>query len=212
MHLGYRLQQQKKKNIFAKECNHRTIGASKKQMENEREIIERILRGESERYAYFVDKYSNALFSLVMQMSDCREEAEELTQDIFLKAFEKLSSFNSGSKFSTWLYRIAYNTTVSAMRKKQAHRNVAIAEERLADIDESAIDELLDSEEENMLARLDKAIEQLTTEERALITLYYIEERGIGETAQITGLTESNVKVRLHRIRKKLYVLIMEDI
>ena len=129
---------------------------------------------------------------------------------IFIKAFQKLSSFNIDSSFSTWLYRIAYNTTISALRKRPCN-SIAIAEEILADTDDTLIDETLSGESEELLQRLERAISMLDAEERALVTLYHLEERSIDETAQITCLKESNVKVKLHRTRKKLYLLIKEQ-
>jgi RNA polymerase sigma-70 factor (ECF subfamily) len=176
---------------------------------NEKDIIKHILRGETHLYAHFVDKYSEAVFSLVAHMINCREDAEEITQDVFIKAFEKLSSFNIDSSFSTWLYRIAYNTTISALRRRPCN-SVAIAEEILADTDDTLVDETLNNENEELLQRLDRAIALLSPEERALVRLYHLEERSISETAQITGLKENSVKVKLHRARKKLYILIKE--
>ena len=177
---------------------------------DEKDIIKHILQGETHLYAHFVDKYSEAVFSLVAHMVNCREDAEEITQDIFIKAFEKLSSFNIDSSFSTWLYRIAYNTTISALRRRPCN-SVTIAEEILANTDEALVDETLSNENEELLLRLDKAIALLSPEERALVRLYHLEERSISETAQITGLKESSVKVKLHRARKKLYILIKEQ-
>ena len=176
---------------------------------DEKDIIKHILRGETHLYAHFVEKYSEAVFSLVAHMINCREDAEEITQDIFLKAFEKLSSFNVDSSFSTWLYRVAYNTTISALRRRPCI-SVAIAEEILADTDDTLVDETLSNENEELLQRLDRAIALLSPGERALVRLYHLEERSISETMQITGLKESSVKVKLYRARKKLYILIKE--
>ncbi len=198
------------KKKYAEICNFVTSFASKGQMKiDEKDIIKEILRGKTHHYAHFVDKYGEAVFSLVAHMINCREDAEEITQDVFLKAFENLSSFNVDSKFSTWLYRIAYNTTISALRRRPCN-SVAVAEEILADTDDSLVEDVLDDDSEELLQRLDKAIAMLDAEERALVTLYHFEGRSIGETAQITGLKESNVKVKLHRIRRKLYILINE--
>ena len=76
-------------------------------------IITRILAGKTEEYAYFLDTYGQPVFSLIVRMVNSEEDAEELTQDTFMKAFEHLSSFNGKSSFSTWIYRIAYNTALS---------------------------------------------------------------------------------------------------
>ena len=88
-------------------------------MENdETHIIHRILKGETSLYEYFLDKYSQQVFILIIRIVENQEDAEELTQDTFLKAFEHLSSFKAESSFSTWIYRIAYNTPYRQPEKK----------------------------------------------------------------------------------------------
>ena len=144
-------------------------------MENdETHIIHRILKGETSLYEYFLGKYSQQVFILIIRIVENQEDAEELTQDTFLKAFEHLSSFKAESSFSTW------------------------------------IDDALNDESGERVGKLNKAIKKLDAEERTLISLFYNEEKTIGEIALILGLTESNAKVKLHRIRKKLYILITE--
>ena len=172
-------------------------------MENdETHIIHRILKGETSLYEYFLDKYSHQVFILIIRIV-------ELTQDTFLKAFEHLSSFKAESSFSTWIYRIAYNTAISATRKRKQEL-IVMDSAMLMNISDQQIDDALNDESEEQVGKLNKAIKKLDAEERALISLFYNEEKTIGEIALILGLTESNAKVKLHRIRKKLYILITE--
>lgn len=84
----------------------------------EQHKIERILAGKTEEFAYFLDTYGQQVFTLIVRMTGSESDAEELTQDTFLKAFQHLSSFNGKSQFSTWIYRIAYNTALTALRKR----------------------------------------------------------------------------------------------
>ena len=178
-------------------------------MENdETHIIHRILKGETSLYEYFLDKYSQQVFILIIRIVENQEDAEELTQDTFLKAFEHLSSFKAESSFSTWICRIAYNTAISATRKKQ--ELIVMDSAMLMNISDQQIDDALNAESGERVGKLNKAIKKLAAEERALISLFYNEEKTIGEIALILGLTESNAKVKLHRIRKKLYILITE--
>ena len=86
---------------------------------DEGDSIRRILAGETGLYSVFIQRYSPQVFALIVKMVSCPEDAEELTQDVFVKAFNKLDSFKGKSGFSTWLYRIAYNTAISALRKKR---------------------------------------------------------------------------------------------
>ena len=176
---------------------------------DETHIIHRILKGETSLYEYFLDKYSQQVFILIIRIVENQEDAEELTQDTFLKAFEHLSSFKAESSFSTWIYRIAYNTAISATRKRKQEL-IVMDSAMLMNISDQQIDDALNDESEERVWKLNKAIKKLDAEERALISLFYNEEKTIGEIALILGLTESNAKVKLHRIRKKLYILITE--
>ena len=174
-------------------CNLFRRGASNgiTMQTEEQELIRRIAGGETRLCARLVDRYGRAVYTLAARIAGCTEDAEELTQDIFLKAFSSLDRFGGRSSFSTWLYRIAYNTAVSHARRTRP-KHCGIDERRLA-------------------ALPDSAVERLDPEERALVTLFYYEDRSVGECAAITELSEGNVKVRLHRIRKKLYVLVNDE-
>ena len=196
------------KNIFCTECNLSRNLASKGQMKKEEaHIIKEILNGKTEQYEYFLDRYGQQVFVLVDRIVSCQEDAEELTQDVFLKAFQQLSSFKAESSFSTWIYRIATNVAISAVRKKR-NDVLRLDDSVFANLSDTPVDEALEDESEEQMERLQQAMNQLEADERALITLYYLEEKPLVEVAFILGLTEGNAKVKLHRIRKKLYVLI----
>lgn len=173
-------------------------------------IITRILAGKTKEYAYFLDTYGQPVFSLIVRMVNSEEDAEELTQDTLMKAFEHLSSFNGKSSFSTWIYRIAYNTALSFLRKKNVEQTV-IDDNQWNRISDTQIDDALNNESEEQIEKLQQALTKLTAEERALVTLFYEEEHSIQELAQILNLNEGNIKVKLHRLRKKLYVLMQKE-
>ena len=173
----------------------------------EAHIIKEILNGNTEQYEYFLDRYGQQVFVLVDRIVSCQEDAEELTQDVFLKAFQQLSSFKAESSFSTWIYRIATNLAISAVRKKR-NDVLRLDDSVFANLSDTQVDEALEDDSEEQMERLQQAMNQLEADERALITLYYLEEKPLAEVAFILGMTEGNAKVKLHRIRKKLYVLI----
>ena len=173
----------------------------------ESHIIKEILNGKTEQYEYFLDRYGQQVFVLVDRIVSCQEDAEELTQDVFLKAFQQLSSFKAESSFSTWIYRIATNLAISAVRKKR-NDVLRLDDSVFANLSDTQVDEALEDESEEQMERLQQAMNQLEADERALITLYYLEEKPLAEVAFILGMTDGNAKVKLHRIRKKLYVLI----
>lgn len=169
--------------------------------------IARILNGETECFSIFIDRYGRPLYSLVVQIVGCPEDAEELVQDVFLKAFRSLGSYRGECLFSTYLYRIAYNVAVSATRKKKQEL-FYIEENAINNVpDEKADCVLCPTDDEERIARLMQAIDRLTVDEKALITLFYFEEKSVEETGEILKLSPGNVKVKLHRTRKKLYLL-----
>ncbi|MTK52208.1 sigma-70 family RNA polymerase sigma factor [Paludibacter sp.] len=174
---------------------------------DELQIIERIRQGETNQFSYLLNRYSNVIYSLIARIIPSKEDAEELTQDTFLKAFRKLDTFKGDCSFSTWLFRIAYNTAVSATRKSKIVFPL-IDETMLARVADEEADAVFEEENEELLRKLEIALEKLNLEERALITLYYTEDKPVAEIAAIMELTADNVKIKLFRIRKKLYVLI----
>jgi len=178
-------------------------------MENLDELsyIKRILEGETNLFSVFLERYSRSIHSLIVRIIPSNEDAEELTQDTFLKAFRKLDTFKGECSFSTWLFRIAYNTAISATRKKKYIFPV-IDDSMVENVSDDTMDLVFgDDEDENRLQLLEEAIAKLNVEEKTLITLYYSENKSIAEIAGMMELTTDNVKVKLFRVRKKLYVL-----
>jgi RNA polymerase sigma-70 factor (ECF subfamily) len=172
---------------------------------DDNDYIGRVLSGDVSAYASLVAKHKNLVFSIVLKIVNNREDAEEISQDVFLKAYQSLSTFERKSKFSTWLYRIAYNAAISKTRKKRVEM-VAIEETVITNYSLDEIGRNMNELEENdRQLILEKALQRLPEEDNLLITLFYKNENSIEEISDITGLSVSNVKVRLHRIRKKLY-------
>ena len=170
--------------------------------------VEKILFGDTESFAPLLERYSKQVFTLIVRIIDNREDAEELTQDVFLKAYRSLSGYRRESSFSTWLYRIAYNTAISATRKKGTPF-LPIDETVLSEATDETDDlSFEDSDTGKRIMYLNRALTQLSIEERSMITLFYQDNKSMDEIAVITGLTETNVKTKMFRIRKKLFVLI----
>jgi len=165
--------------------------------QREKELIQQVLQGKADAFTPLVDAYKDHVFNLVVRMVRQGALAEELCQDVFIKAYQQLAQFKQQARFSTWLFRIAYNTAVSALRKRQI--NTHSINENLTYIEDENREE-----KERLLLLLQRTMEQLPAEEAALITLCYNEDKSIEEIAQITGLSRANVKVKLHRTRLKL--------
>lgn len=172
-------------------------------------LIKSTLDGDSRAFARLVEKHQSYVFTLVVRMIKTKEEAEEVAQDVFIKAYRSLKDFKGDSKFTTWLYRIAYRTALDHIRKNKKRQKT---NELLEEITESDI-HLSENPFENIQLKerneyIKKCINQLSESDAAIITLFYFEELSIKEIGKVTHLSEDNVKVKLHRSRKKLYELL----
>lgn len=173
------------------------------QTDNEQQRIGRILDGKHEEYAWFVNTYSQRVLHFTSQMLPDAEDAREVSQDAFVKAFRSLASFRFQSSFCTWVCRIAYRESINRLRRKQLHYV------DLADIPAVADDELSTGKEER-IALMEEAIDDLPPDERLLLHLYYYEDRPLREIAYIMDAESNTLASRLHRIRKKLLQLIKQ--
>jgi RNA polymerase sigma-70 factor (ECF subfamily) len=136
-----------------------------------------------------------------------REDAEEMAQETFIKVYKSLSTFKGNAKFSTWLYRITYNTCISEARKKK-FRFTSADDIQLEDYsDEMNMDGI---PEENRAKAIEAALKMLPEDEYALVLLYYFEDQSIDDICKISGLTPSNAKVKLYRARKKLHTILSD--
>ena len=173
--------------------------------EKEEDIIRRVRAGETEPFRLLVDAYRENIFALIIKMLGKREDAEELTQDVFVKAFFSLDKFRGDSSFSTWLYRIAYNITISKLRKKE-RLTFSDSIEKMGDSPSWEEEEVLDKMiKEEKFEKIEVALQSITSQERFLIVSFYEGGKSLKELTEITGMSLSNVKIKLFRIKKKLY-------
>ena len=172
--------------------------------ETDETIIGQVLKGNRNAYALLVDKYKDRVFSLALGIVHNRELAEEIAQDAFVKAFGSLKKFRKEAGFSTWIYRITYNTAISETRKRK-HISQPV-EAQFENMVSQHSDEITEEFEEKEAKHkiIEKAITELVAEEKLILTLYYYEENSVQQISKTTGLTVSNVKVKLFRLRNKL--------
>ena len=170
----------------------------------EQAYIERVRKGDSASYAFLVNKYKNMAFTVALKIFNNREDAEDIIQESFLKAYQQIHTFENKSKFSTWFYTIVYRTALSKLPRNkvefftvddEAHENFAIDET-------STPAESLEIRDEQEYVK--DAIQRLPQSEALLITLYYLNENSLKEIEEITGLNMNNIKIKLFRARKKL--------
>ncbi|NNE02259.1 MAG: sigma-70 family RNA polymerase sigma factor [Eudoraea sp.] len=166
--------------------------------------IEETLHGNTRAYEVLVDRYKSMVYTIAIRITKNREDAEEIAQDTFLKVFKALASFKGESKFSTWVYKIAYYGSLDYLKKKQ--RKVETVAVDISEVHNlSSLESVLeDIDRKERMEVLKAAVEKLSEKDSAIVTLYYFEELSIKEIAVITGLTTEVLKVRLFRSRKQL--------
>ena len=178
--------------------------------------IERVLKGDTNAFSHLINKYKDMVFTLVIKIVKNREDAEEVAQDSFIKAYQKLDGFKGQSKFSTWLYTIAYRNALTKVRKKKLETtdiDSYVIDNHKEDHDFPQIEAIKNNEQEKYVKQ---AIDNLGETDSLLITLFYLNDNSIEEIQEITEMSQSNVKVRLFRARKRLYkelsILLKEEI
>jgi len=174
--------------------------------------INKVINGDASAFAYLVDTYKNMVFSLAYKMTKNKEEAEEVSQDTFIKAFKNLSNFKGDSKFSTWLYRICYHTTLDAIKKNKKNNYTFEINEVTYNQIQSVETILQGIERKERSLIMDKCLMKLPDEERSILWMFYYDELSLKEIIEVTNLSEANLKVKLHRARKKLLTIVEKNI
>ena len=179
------------------------LSKMKMSMKTEAELIDRILQGEWRNYAILVDKYEAKVFNYVNYLMSNREDAEEMVQDTFIKAYRSLNQFRGDAAFSTWLIRIAHHNCLTHFRKKVPDKV------SLDTVANTSFDHMTNAPSQNLDSNdrqkaLFQALGKLKPDERATVTLFYYQELSLQEICDVTDLSLSNVKILLHRSRKKL--------
>ena len=179
---------------------------------NDHILINQIVEGDTNAFAILVDRYKDLVFTLALRMLKNREEAEEVAQDTFIKTYKPIETFKGDSKFSTWIYRVAYNTCLDRIKKNRKHLNdVEINEftaHEVVTID-NALDNMEIKEREEAIQR---CIDELPSEESFLLTLYYFDDLSLDEISKIVGITANSIKVKLFRSRKKLATILKSQL
>jgi RNA polymerase sigma-70 factor (ECF subfamily) len=169
------------------------------------EIISLVLKGDHNAYALLVERYKSYVFTLTLRFTKNREDAEEVSQDIFVKAYRSLADFKGTAKFSTWLYTIVNTTCITFLRKKRLD---------IRSLDDERTFEVADSQDSGFRANqveqksrqnmVNQAIAMLNPDDAEIITLFYKSEQSLEEISQILGVEVNTAKVRLHRARTRL--------
>jgi RNA polymerase sigma-70 factor (ECF subfamily) len=169
------------------------------------DLIEQTLAGNQAAYTDLVKRHQRFVFTLAMRFAKGREDAEEIAQDTFVKAYRSLASFQGTSKFSTWLYSIVYTTSMTFLRKKRVATDSIDDENTYIQIESQQFGyDVNNAENKSRSFYLTQAIEQLLPDDAAIITLFYKGEQSLEEIAQTLGMEANTVKVKLFRARQRL--------
>jgi RNA polymerase sigma-70 factor (ECF subfamily) len=181
------------------------------QVAQEIQWIKRAQQGDSEAFGPLVQKHQHRVFSLVYHLVRRRDEVEDLAQEIFIKAFRAIRSYNFQSSFATWLSRIATNHCYDYLRRERASRVSFYwqigenSQQELEDNAESQPEQVLDHEEQAVLKDLvDKLLDRAPENDRKILVLKELEDYSVEEIAEVLKLKPTTVKVRLHRARKRM--------
>ena len=170
------------------------------------ELVKKSQAGETNAFQELVSRYHQKVFMVILGLLRNREDALEVAQDTFFRAFRKINSFQGGSSFYTWIYRIAVNMSIDAQRKQK--RNPLDFRESMDDVmeaqNEVAKDPFADVQDKELREKLTRAINDLTPDHKAVIVLRTLEGLSYKDIGEILGCSEGTVMSRLHYARKKL--------
>lgn len=171
------------------------------------ELVRRSKEDDERAFGELVSRYESKVYSLALRMVRNPEDAEDVLQDTFLRAYRGIKSFQGASTFSTWIYRITANSALMRLRKKQLPTvSIEDQDERetpvnIVDWTPGPVEQLMTQELQH---EMDEAIEALPAEFRQVFILRDIEEKSNAEVAEILDLSVAAVKSRLHRARLKV--------
>ena len=169
------------------------------------ELIDQTLAGNQAAYADLVKRHQRFVFTLALRFAKNREDAEEIAQDCFIKAYRSLSAFQRQSKFSTWLYSIVYTTAMTFLRKKRVDTDSIDDENTYIQLENSSSShEINSAENKSRSYYLNQAITQLMPDDAAIITLFYMGEQSLEEIGKTLSIETNTVKVKLFRARQRL--------
>lgn len=174
--------------------------------------IGQVVDGNTNVFSVLVDRYKDMVFSLALKMIKNKEEAEEVSQDTFIKIYNSLNKFKGDSKFSTWIYKITYNTCLDRLKKNKKFESI-ISIDEFSDHFVKNIDDAFSTLEENERKQtIQNCLNLLSSEESFLLTLYYFDDQNLDDIAKIMDINSNNVKVKLFRSRKKLAVILKKHL
>lgn len=162
-------------------------------------MIQQLAEGKTNAFQQFVVQYQDYVFTIVYRIVNQTEDAEDIAQEVFVKAYKYIKNFDGKSKLSTWLYRIAVNTAISHRRRKKYYTTELTDTNQQSTVKQE--DRIKTKEQKKYIQQ---AFQLLSEDDVTLLTLFYLRELSLKEIADIIKLEQNNVKVKLYRARKRL--------
>lgn len=172
------------------------------ELANDRYYLDKIANGDPSAYAHLVNRYKDMVYSIAIKILRNHEDAQDLAQDCFVKAYQQLHQFEGKAKFSTWLYTITYRAAVTKLKERRVD-TIAMGDDT-DEIGDQMPNQFEQLHNKQVQQRVKAAINKLPETDALLVTLFYINDLPIREIEEITGLSKPNVKIKLHRARKVL--------
>ena len=185
--------------------------------EQELAVIRRVQRGDANAFEYLVAAYEKNVYNLALRMTGNPEDAEDMAQEAFLKAYSSLDSFRGDSKFSVWLYRIVSNVCLDFLRKQKKRQSFSLSMEdddgEEGELELPDLRRLPEDELEKKLTRdaVQRGLAQLPEDARQILLLREIQGLSSEEIGEALGLEPGTVKSRIFRARKKLCAFLLAD-
>ena len=181
-------------------------------IDNDQLHIDKVLQGDTQSFSFLVEKYKDMVFSLALKVTKNREEAEEVSQDSFIKAFRSLKKFKGDAKFSTWLYKIAYHNCMDRVKARNRRYDTGTIDEIVENKVASFENTMQAIERKERAEIMKNCLLELPEEERTILWMFYYEELSLKEIIDVTSYSEANIKVKLHRARKKLLSIVQTKV
>ncbi|HKI00584.1 MAG TPA: sigma-70 family RNA polymerase sigma factor [Thermoanaerobaculia bacterium] len=179
-------------------------------MKTDAEVVVSALRGSQDAYRELVKRFERPVYSLILRMVQDPASAEDLAQEVFVKAFRRLNTYDPQWKFSSWLFKIAHNSTIDHLRRGTPETvPLEAADDERGSLgavlaDETVEDPLAAAERRDLGRSLERAIALLRPEYRQAVLMFYAHGASYQEICEVTGLPLGTVKTNLHRARKEL--------
>ncbi len=166
-------------------------------------ILNRIRSGDKSAYKELINRHKDYAFTVAFRILNNQEDAEEVAQDAFMQVFGALKSFNAESKFTTWFYRIVFNAALMQKRKNKVESVEIDSSSEAFQVSHSS-DSAVDLQKNERKNAIQKALQNLSADDTAMITLFYLKELSLEEISEITKISAETAKVKIYRARKRL--------